>query len=113
MRRVCFLMLAVLLLFSMGGAAQPAGAEAPEMQIGISDSLVLPGQAVIISFTVPEDGNCRIRLLDEEGSEVFVAVESRPAQAGYNALYWNGTANGIAAPSGTWRMVLAMNGNTA
>ena len=90
-----------------------ARAELPEMQIGISGGEVLPGSASVITVTVPEDGTCSIRVLDADGERIAAVAEDRPVSAGYNALYWNGTYNGIAVPEGQWRLVAEMNGRTA
>ena len=112
MRRVWILLLAMILAMA-GMPGRPARAEGPEMQISVSGGEVLPGQAVIVSFTVPEDGTCDIVLADEAGETVAVVAEKRPAAAGYNAFYWNGTSSGWAVPEGEWTMRLSMNGRTA
>ena len=88
-------------------------AESPEMRINVSGDEVLPGSAVIVSMTVPQSGTCSIRILDAEDSAVSVVTAGREVTEGYNALYWNGTWEGIACPAGQWRMVLEMNGETA
>ena len=112
MKRLVLLLLAAMLL-GTGWMKTDARAEAPEMRISISAEILLPGEYAVIAFTVPEDGTCRIRLEDGDGNPVFAVAEDRPAQAGYNAMYWNGTRDGVAAPQGAWRLVLEMNGQTA
>ena len=102
------LLLAVLMLLC--GAAP---AEAPEMWIDVSGNEVLPGQAAVIRFSVPEDGVCTIRVENAEGKAVSTVAADRPVSAGYNSLYWNGTWEGYPAPAGEWRLVLEMNGRTA
>ena len=101
---------ALLMLWLLLSAGQ---AEEPEMRIGISGAAVLPGQAAVVWMNVPEDGNCSIRVLDGEDREISVVTLGRPVTAGDNAMYWNGTYQGVAALEGTWRLVLEMNGRTA
>ncbi len=105
--------LAVLMLLAVMLPGGGTRAENPEMWIDVSGDEVLPGSAVIVSMSVPQDGTCRIRVLDDEGHPVSVVAENRPVTAGYNALYWNGTWEGLACPPGQWRMVLEMDGRTA
>ena len=88
-------------------------AESPEMRIDISGNEVLPGSAVIVTMSVPNSGVCSIRILDAAGGTVSVVTIDRPVTEGYNAMYWNGTWEGVACPAGQWRMVLEMNGYTA
>ena len=112
MRRL-WILLPALLLAAVCLAGMPARAEEAEMSIGISAGEVLPGQAVVVSFTVPEDGICDIVLTDDRGEIIAGVVEDRSVTAGYNALYWNGTSDGRAVPEGNWTMRLEMNGRTA
>ena len=65
MRRLWILLLLAAVLTAVGMPEMPAQAEKPEMRISVSDGDVLPGQAVIVSFTVPDDGICDILLVDE------------------------------------------------
>ena len=111
MRRRGSLLLAAALL-AAGWPGEPARAEAPEMRISVSGDQVLPGEAVTVSFTVPEDGECDILLESGEG-ETLPLAEDRPVRAGYNAFYWNGTSRGWAVPEGEWTVRLEMNGRTA
>ena len=113
MRRLGVLLLAVLLAALLPAGILPGQAEEPEMRIDISGGEVLPGETVIVSFMVPEDGICDILLTDENGETVAVIAEDREAAAGYNALYWNGTWQGRAVPEGTWTVRLEMNGRSA
>ena len=112
MKRLWTLLLAALLL-AVSLPDHPARAEEPEMQIAVSGTEVLPGESVILSLTVPEDGTCDIDLLDADGVFLGRIIEGRPVTAGYNALSWNGTAQGRAAPEGTATLRLIMNGRTA
>ena len=105
------LLAAVLLAASLPG--NPARAETPELRIAVTGGEVLPGEPVILSLNVPEDGVCDIDLLDGDGVFLGRVAEARPVTAGYNALYWNGTAQGRAAPEGTVILRLTMNGRTA
>ena len=112
MRRLGTLLLAALLLCgSLPGI--PARAEEPETQIAVSGGEVLPGQASVVTFTVPEDGTCDILLTDDTGRTVAMVAEGRAAAAGYNAFYWNGTWQGLAVPAGTWTMRLTAGEHTA
>ena len=107
LRRALLILLPVLLLCAA------ALADTPEMTISVSGDVLLPGEAVVVSLNTPEDGVCSIRLLDSAGKQVSAAAENRPVTAGYNAMYWNGTWQGVPAPEGRWRLVLEMNGDTA
>lgn len=112
MKRLLALLLAALLLAgNLPGI--PARAETPETSIAVSGDEVLPGQSVIVSLNVPEEGVCSIDLLDGEGNLLARVAENRPVAAGYNAFYWNGTSEGRAAPEGDWTLQLTMNGYTA
>ena len=112
MKRLWALLLAALLLAgNLPGA--PAQAETPETSIAVSGDKVLPGQSVIISLNVPEEGVCNIELLDADGSLLARVAENRPVTAGYNAFYWNGTSQGRAVPEGSWTLRLTMKGYTA
>ncbi len=112
MKRLWALLLAALLLAgNLPGI--PARAETPETSIAVSGDEVLPGQSVIVSLNVPEEGVCSIDLLDGEGNLLARVAENRPVAAGYNAFYWNGTSAGRAVPEGNWTLRLTMNGYTA
>ena len=108
--RILALLTAVLLAVPGFGMAQT---ETPEMRIDISGGEVLPGLAAVITVIAPEDGTCSIGILDADGKQIAVVAADRPVSAGYNALYWNGTWNGIAVPEGQWRLAVEMNGRTA
>ena len=113
MKRLWTLLLAALLLLAGSLPGKTARAEEPEFSIAVSGGELLPGQFVIITLMVPEDGTCDIDLLDENGSFLAKVAESRPVTAGYNALYWNGTAQGYAVSEGNRILRLTMNGETA
>ena len=113
MRRLWILLPVLLALAAACRPVMPARAEEAEMQIAVSADEVLPGQAVIVSFTVPEAGTCDIVLAGGAGEAELPVVQGRPVSAGYNSLYWNGTSSGWAVPPGDWTMRLEMNGRTA
>ena len=102
---------AVLVLAAAPG--RPARAEEAKTWIEVSADTVLPGQPVIVSFFVPEDGMCDIDLLDENGALLAKVVENRAVTAGYNAFYWNGTSQGWAVSEGERTLRLMMNGVSA
>ena len=107
------LLCAVLLPANRSISGGHARAEEPEMQIAVSGGEVLPGQAVIVWFIVPESGLCSITVTDAAGNSVAAVAVDRPAEQGYNSLYWNGTWEGVAVEQGEWIMRLEMNGRTA
>ena len=111
MKQLRKLLPALLAAVCLAGIA--ARAEEPEMRIDVSCGEVVPGESVIVSFTVPEDGFCDILLVNEAGETASGVVRNRPVTAGYNAFYWNGTWEGLAVPPGEWTMRLEMNGRTA
>ena len=90
-----------------------ASGEGQGLRVDAPAEAVRPGWPAVITFTVPAEGECDLRLLDEDGEEISVIWQKRTARAGTNAIYWNGTWNGYAAPEGEWRLVLEMNGETA
>ena len=112
MRRLWILLLAAILLAG-NLPGNPARAEIPETGIAVSGGEVMPGQSVVVSVTVPEDGVCNIDLLDEDGGFLARIAEDRPVTAGYNAFYWNGTAQGRAVSEGKRLLRLTMNGYAA
>ena len=94
-------------------AGHAAGAEEPEMSISLSGDPVLPGEAVVVSFMVPEDGTCSIDIIGSDGETAARVTENRKAVAGYNAFYWNGTWQGVPVAPGKWTVRLTMNGRQA
>lgn len=107
MNRLIAIAAAILMLW-----ACPALAEEPGLSIEAPRDEIYPGRAVIVSFTVPEDGTCSIGLKNEAGT-VLTVSENRTVKAGYNSMYWNGTCDGIPVPEGSWTMTVWMNGLTA
>ena len=100
-------------LLTAGAPGRPARAEEAKTWIEVSADTVLPGQPVIVSFFVPEDGMCDIDLLDENGALLAKVAENRAVTAGYNAFYWNGTSQGWAVSEGERTLRLVMNGVSA
>ena len=93
--------------------ARIALAEDPGLSIEAPGDEICPGRPVVISFTVPEDGTCSIGLRNTEGTVSLNVAEERTVTAGYNAMYWNGTCQGVPVPAGEWFLTIWMNGLTA
>ena len=74
---------------------------------------IRPGRPVVVSFTVPEDGVCSVSLTDAAGATNLVIDAERQVTAGRNALYWNGTCDGVPVPEGEWLLTVRMNGQAA
>lgn len=100
--------LALLMLTAGIAMAEDSG-----LSINAPREEIRPGRPVVISFTVPEDGTCSISLRNEEGTSTLTVADERNVTAGYNAMYWNGTAAGIPVPAGEWIFTIWMNGLTA
>lgn len=90
-----------------------ASAENDILSISAPRDEIRPGRPAVLSFTVPEDGSCRIEMADEAGNTTCVIAEERAVTAGYNSMYWNGTIGGVPAAEGTWRLLIRMNGQSA
>lgn len=67
---------------------------------------VIPGDAVLLSFTVPEACEVSLTVTDADGMLLAPVVEVYEAAAGENRLYWNGTWQGNDLPQGTWQLCL-------
>lgn len=104
--------LAVAVWICLVLAAGIALGEGFGLRIDAPGEVIRPGRPVIVSFTVPEDGACSLSLRNKAGTILTVA-EERPVTAGYNAMYWNGTCEGVPVPEGEWILTLWMNGATA
>ncbi len=87
-----------------------AGGEAA-MHISAPEEIIRPGLTVMISYVLPEAGECDLVLRSEAGEEVSVVSKGHYAYEGANTIYWNGTYNGVPAPEGTWRLCLEMGDN--
>ena len=108
MRRLLTVVLVMLVLLT--GTAL---GEAPGLSIDAPREEIRPGRPVVVSFTVPEDGNCSISLRKAEGTDSLSIAGERAVTAGYNAMYWNGTCDGVPVPAGDWLLTIRMNGLTA
>lgn len=109
MRKYLSLLLVLILLLPCLALGE-AGAG---LSVSALEDVLRPGKAVLITFMVPEAGAVNLRLLDDSGAEVSVAVLNLAAQQGENSVWWNGTYGGIPAPEGSYRLVLEQNGQTA
>ena len=104
----CFPMLLFLCILSFCAAGT-----AEEISIEPVPEIIRPGQAVQISFTVPEDGIADLVLRDEDGELLSVVAEHVEVFEGLNRIWWNGTHQQIAAPEGTGVLTLTQNGKSA
>ena len=101
MKRLIALLLVGAALLGGVARGEPSG-----LTLSASGEEIRPGKAVVISFFLSRAGTYSLRLLDEAGNVQAVIAEDRQGNEGYNALYWNGTDGGVAAPQGEWRLVL-------
>ena len=100
--------LAAALMLLIGVARGEGG----ELRVSV-EGIVRPGAATLVSVSVPEEGVYDLVMTDGDGQTLCVIAENRPAEAGVNLLYWNGTYQGVAAPEGEWQLVMTQGGNTA
>ena len=102
MKRLIALLLVGAALLGGVARGEPSG-----LTLSASGEEIRPGKAVVISFFLSRAGTYSLRLLDEAGNVQAVIAEERQGNEGYNALYWNGTDGGVAAPQGNggwcWR----------
>lgn len=105
MRKLLILLLALFLSVAM--------AEGEVLSIQTPAEAIRPGKAFLLTFTVPEAGECSLSLRDTDGQPVLSVVDALPVSAGMNQMWWNGTANGTAAAEGVYQLVLTMNGEEA
>ena len=104
---LCFILTLALILPCLALAA-----EAP-LTMNSPGETVRPGRAVMLSFTAPAEGTAALRVEDAQGQVVSVVTDSFAAVPGHNALWWNGTYQGVPAPQGDYLLVLSLNGETA
>ena len=104
---LCFILTLALALSCL------ALAEETPLTMNAPGETVRPGRAVMLSFTAPAQGDAALHVADAQGQTVSVVTQSFSAAAGYNALWWNGTYQGVPAPQGEYRLVLTLNGETA
>ena len=105
--------LAARILILMALLAGCAFGEEPGLSIAAPSEEIRPGRPVILTLIVPAEGSCDIRLEDDEGVAILTVADDRPVSTGYNALYWNGTSEGLPAPEGSWRLVAEADGRQA
>lgn len=105
MRKLFTLLLTLFLSAAM--------AEGEALSIQTPAEAVRPGKAFLLTFTVPEAGECTLTLRDTAGQHVLRVVEALSVSAGTNQMWWNGTADGVAAAEGVYQLVLTMNGEEA
>ena len=98
--------LSLLLCLCLLTAALPVLAEEAALVIEPVETVIRPGKAVALAFTVPESGPVSLRLKDGTGEAVSTIVEDYPAVAGRNELWWNGTYESVFAPIGSWQLEL-------
>ena len=108
MKRLLLLLLCLTLLLPVNCVGEAAG-----LIVTAPEKPVIPGEASVIRFSVPEDGLCSLTVRDAEGNEISVICRDRQAHAGENSIYWNGTYNWADAPAGIWRLCLEWNGESA
>ena len=106
MRRLASALAALALL------AGVAHGETGEIRVSLR-GVVRPGAPSLVTVTVPAAGTVDLVLTDETGEQVSVVALDRPAEAGVNTLYWNGTWQGVPAPEGNWRLILTQGGQSA
>lgn len=104
---LCFILTLALALSCL------ALAEETPLTMNAPGETVRPGRAVMLSFTAPVQGDAALHVADAQGQTVSVVTQSFSAAAGYNALWWNGTYQGVPAPQGEYQLVLTLNGETA
>ena len=108
MKRIRSLILCLCLMIPM----LPALAEEAALSIEPVEETIYPGKAILLTFTVPEEGLISLHLMDE-GENISTVVEDYQAAAGRNQLWWNGTYEGVFAPEGTWQLELYAGENVA
>lgn len=91
MRKILALLLCLTFLPVMALADNTLSIDTPA-------ETVRPGKAVLLCFDVPASGSISLYVQDDDGENVSVVVENHQAAAGTNAVYWNGTWQGVPAP---------------
>ena len=101
MRKLLCLLLTLLFLPVMS-----FGEEAAALTIDTPAEAIRPGKAFLLSFTVPEEGDCDLALKDVTGQHVMDVVTDLHVSAGQNQLWWNGTANGVSPAEGLYLLTI-------
>ncbi len=107
MRKLLCLLLTIMLL------PVTVWAESAPLSIDTPAEAIRPGKAFLLSFSVPEDGQCDLTLRDMTGSFVMEVVRELQVRAGVNQMWWNGTSQGVAPAEGVYQLALTMNGQEA
>ena len=61
---------------------------------------IRPGKATLIGFVLPSEGAYSLTLNNKDGELLSVVIEHGEGLAGQNYIWWNGSYNGVMAPSG-------------
>ncbi|MGN1370595.1 MAG: L,D-transpeptidase [Aristaeellaceae bacterium] len=85
-------------------------AEGAVLSITTPAEAIRPGKAFLLSFSVPDEGECDLLLRDVAGNFVMDVVSDLSVSAGWNQLWWNGTSGGASPAEGVYQLVLAMDG---
>ena len=101
MRKLLSLLLTLLFLPVIS-----IGAEGAVLSIDTPAESIRPGKAFLLSFTVPEEGECQLSLRDVTGQHVMDVVTDLYAWPGQNQMWWNGTAGGVSPAEGLYLLVL-------
>ena len=101
MRKLLCLLLTLLFLPVIS-----IGEEAAALTIDTPAEVIRPGKAFLLSFSVPQEGECDLTLQDVTGQHVMDVVTDLYAWAGQNQMWWNGTAGGISPAEGVYLLVL-------
>ena len=89
------------------------GEEAAALTIDTPAEIIRPGKAFLLSFSVPQEGECDLTLQDVTGQHVMDVVTDLYAWAGQNQMWWNGTAGGVSPAENVYKLVVAMDGQEA
>ncbi len=103
---LCFLLTIMLLPVTVWAESAPLSIDTPA-------EAIRPGKAFLLSFSVPEDGQCDLTLRDMAGSFVMEVVRGLQVRAGVNQMWWNGTSQGVAPAEGVYQLALTMNDQEA
>ncbi len=101
MRKLLCLLLTLLFLPVIS-----IGEEAAALTIDTPAEIIRPGKAFLLSFSVPQEGECDLTLQDVTGQHVMDVVTDLYAWAGPNQMWWNGTASGVSPAEGVYLLVL-------
>ena len=77
------------------------------LQISISNISVKAGEEVSIYYHLPAAGLATLRLLDAAGGQAALLFDESQAD-GFHEYIWDGTADGIGLPSGSYDLELGM-----